>query len=241
MLQPGPGTGWAVPTKAPWSVSTSCSGPLGDRSAGRVDQERPLAEAVLVHVLADGVEQRLRPPTRPEGVAHLRDEVHRRVGDVAHRVWVVVPARRAGRADHVNGGPVRVQDVPTTGQQRLVSRGRGARVVRVELRPPKGADVRLVPDHDVVDRREASHGILGIGAELGSRGVVLWTLVALPKTASTRRRPLVPATAFARSVTSCGVRSLSPGTHRNVIRKALAPTARPVRLRRHRPTSGRRR
>src|SRR5690348_17953497 len=45
-----------------------------------------------------------------------------------------------------------VQDVPAPGEQRLVGRGRGARVVRVELRPPKGAEVRLVPDHNV-DRK----------------------------------------------------------------------------------------
>jgi hypothetical protein len=66
-----------------------------------------------------------------------------------------------------------MQHVPAAGEQRLVGSGCRARVVGVELRPPERADVRLVPDDDVVDRREADNGVLGIAAKLGARGVVL--------------------------------------------------------------------
>jgi hypothetical protein len=51
-------------------------------------------------------------------------------------------------------------------------------------------------------------------------------LAGLPYTARTRRRPLVPATAFATSAMSWEVKSLSPGAQRSVIRIALAPAAR---------------
>jgi hypothetical protein len=138
-----------------------------------MDQERPLGEGVLVHVLADGVEERLAAPARPIGEAHPLDEPDRRVGDVADRVGVVVSARGGGGADDVDSGSVGVQHVPAPGEQRLVGGGCRTRVVGVELRPPERADVGLVPNDDVIDRREADNGVLRIAAELGSRGIIL--------------------------------------------------------------------
>ena len=94
---------------------------------------RRLGRALRVDVVAEGVEDRPRPAGRAVRGAHTQQE----------RGRILV---RRGGVDHVHARAERVQAVPAAREERLVGLGTGL---------PERRVVDLVPDYDVVDRRDA--------------------------------------------------------------------------------------
>ena len=129
-----------------------------DRRPGCVLRPGALGRSDRVRDVAEGVEDRLRPPARLVGLRHLGDPC---AGSVVAEREGTGCGRRLGdcERDDVCVGANSVRGVPALGQQRLVVGGRGALAARGELRAPERVVVRVVPDDDVLDLAVASEQV----------------------------------------------------------------------------------
>ena len=127
-----------------------------------------LAGGQRIRVKRNRVEQGCRAAARAIRVADLADEHARRVG-----ACVVVAGGGEREPKHPHARHRSVQDVVTTGEQRLVRRGRDGRPVAGELWIPEQPLVGLVPDRDVADRAITKQQIADEPAVRIARGWIL--------------------------------------------------------------------